>query len=95
MELTENLCQGEGHRPGGLARVLDGEFPCTRLAGVVQPDQQKPMVDLALMRTLGPTGVRDLIGDGNFGGSYQRSDDDMNAVWSVAVEETRQLIHTL
>ena len=70
-------------------------FPCTRLAGVPQPDQQKPMVDLALMRTLGPTGVRDLIGDGNFGGCYQRSDDDMDAVWSVAVEETRHLIHAL
>jgi creatinine amidohydrolase len=70
-------------------------FPCTRLAGVVQPVQQKPMVDLALMRTLGPTGVRELIGDGNFGGCYQRSDDDMDAVWSVAVEETRHLIHAL
>ena len=70
-------------------------FPCTRLAGVLQPDQQKPMVDLALMRTLGPTGVRELIGDGNFGGCYQRSDDDMDAVWSVAVEETRHLIHAL
>ena len=47
------------------------------------------------MRTLGPTGVRELIGDGNFGGCYQRSDDDMDAVWSVAVEETRHLIHAL
>ena len=53
------------------------------------------MVDLALMRTLGPTGVRELIGDGNFGGCYQRSDDEMNAVWSVAVEETRTLIDAL
>ena len=70
-------------------------FPCTRLAGVAQPDHQKPMVDLALMRTLGPAGVRELIGDGNFGGSYQRSDDDMNAVWSVAVDETRGLIDAL
>ena len=33
-----------------------------------------------------------LVGDGNFGGLYQRSDADMLAIWEVAVAETRTLI---
>jgi creatinine amidohydrolase len=52
------------------------------------------MVDLERMRTFGPEGVRAILGDGNFGGRYQRSDEDMNAIWSVAVDETRALIET-
>jgi creatinine amidohydrolase len=36
--------------------------------------------------------VRKHIGDGNFGGHYERSDDEMMRVWSVAVDETRALI---
>jgi creatinine amidohydrolase len=67
-------------------------FPWTRLAGIEQPSHQKPMIDLDRMRSFGPEGVREILGDGNFGGRYQRSDEDMNAIWSVAVEETRALI---
>jgi creatinine amidohydrolase len=33
-----------------------------------------------------------MLGDGNFGGRYQRSDDEMLALWRVAVAETRELI---
>jgi len=69
-------------------------FPCTRLAGVVQPDVQKPMVDMERMRTVGPAGVREILGDGNFGGHYERSDEEMDRVWSAALEETRALITT-
>jgi creatinine amidohydrolase len=36
--------------------------------------------------------IRKQLGDGNFGGYYERSDDDMMALWAVAVEETRALI---
>jgi creatinine amidohydrolase len=39
--------------------------------------------------------VREYIGDGNFGGAYQRSDDEMLAIWRVAVDETRALIDAL
>jgi creatinine amidohydrolase len=39
-----------------------------------------------------PAGVRAMLGDGNYGGLYQRSDADMLAIWAVAVEETRALI---
>ena len=67
-------------------------FPWTRLDGVASPDVQKPMIDLAALRTLDVNDVRRLLGDGNFGGRYFRSDEDMNQVWKVAVEETRALI---
>ena len=30
--------------------------------------------------------------DGNFGGYYERSDEDMLALWAVAVAETRALL---
>ena len=67
-------------------------FPWTRLAGVVQPSQQKPMVDFDRMRVRPPEGVRKLLGDGNFGGYYEKSDEDMLALWDVAVAETRALL---
>jgi creatinine amidohydrolase len=67
-------------------------FPWTRLAGVVQPTQQKQMVDFARMRVMDPKGVRKLLGDGNFGGYYERPDDEMQAIWDVAVAETRELM---
>ena len=67
-------------------------FPWTRLAGVAMPDRPKPMLDLARLKALDPAGVRDYIGEGNFGGRFFRSDDDMAAVWATAVEETRALV---
>ena len=67
-------------------------FPWTRLAGVVQPESQKPMVDFDRMRVMAPEGVRALLGDGNFGGLYERPDADMLAIWEVAVAETRALL---
>ncbi|MET0258054.1 MAG: creatininase family protein [Methylobacterium sp.] len=67
-------------------------FAWTRLPGTAAPAEQKPMVDLARMRLLAPEAVRALLGDGNFGGLYQRGDDEMQAIWDVAVAETRALI---
>ena len=67
-------------------------FPWTRLPGVVVPSEQRSMVDIARVRLLDPVGLRKYIGDGNYGGVYQRSDEDMLALWQVAVEETRALL---
>jgi creatinine amidohydrolase len=67
-------------------------FPWTRLPGVVQPTQQKPMIDLARMRVMGPDAVKAYLGDGNFGGYYERPDEEMQAIWDVAVRETRALL---
>ena len=67
-------------------------FPWTRLAGAKQPTQRKPMIDLARMRLMSPKAVRDYLGDGNFGGYYERPDEDMLAIWDIAVKETRTLL---
>jgi len=68
-------------------------FPWTRLTGVdYYPDRQKEMIDIARMRELTPDGVRELVGDGNYGGRYQRPDKDMLDIWRTGVEETRSVI---
>jgi creatinine amidohydrolase len=67
-------------------------FPWTRLAGVEMPDERKNMVDWAPLAARGPQAVRDELGDGNFGGRYFRSDDELQSIWHEAVEETRALI---
>jgi creatinine amidohydrolase len=67
-------------------------FPWTRLPNVALPSTQRPMVDLARVRALDPVSLREYLGDGNYGGRYQRSDEEMLALWSVAVDETRSLL---
>ena len=67
-------------------------MPWTRLAGVAMPDVQKPMSDLAALRQADPAVTRALLGDGNFGGRYQRPDADTLRLWQTGVDETRALI---
>ena len=67
-------------------------FPWTRLPGVAMPALPKAAVDWPAVQRLAPAGVRAALGDGNFAGLYQRSDDDMYALWREAVDETRALI---
>jgi creatinine amidohydrolase len=67
-------------------------FPWTRLAGVALPAGQKPMIDLARMRAMDAYSVREHLGDGNFGGAYQKPDEQMMDVWRAGVEETRAAI---
>jgi creatinine amidohydrolase len=67
-------------------------FPWTRLEGVAMPGTQKPMTDLARLREMSPAQARQTLGDGNFGGRYQRSDEDMHKLWAAAVAETRELL---
>jgi creatinine amidohydrolase len=67
-------------------------FKWTRLPGVVAPSQQKPMIDYEKMRIANAKEVRSQLGDGNFGGYYERPDEEMDALWEVAVAETRTII---
>ena len=67
-------------------------FPWTRLPGVTPPADAKPMLDFARYQRIDPGARKTLVGDGNFGGLYQRSDAEMLALWDVAVAETRDLI---
>jgi creatinine amidohydrolase len=64
-------------------------FPWTRLGNVAMPATQKPMMHIERFQQLDTVGKKEMLGDGNFGGLYQRSDEEMLAIWNVAVEETR------
>jgi creatinine amidohydrolase len=67
-------------------------FPWTRLAGVAQPQERKPMADIRRMRDSDPAEVRAQLGDGSLGGLYERPDKDVLRVWQAGVEEVRDLI---
>lgn len=67
-------------------------FPWTRLADVTMPGREKPPLNTALLAQLPASAVRDYIGDGNYGGQYQRDDDDMLTIWQIARQETRQQV---
>lgn len=69
-------------------------FPWTRLAGVAPPRERKPMADVSRMLESSPADVREELGDGSFGGLYERPDDDMLRVWRAGVEEVRDLIES-
>ena len=66
-------------------------FPWTRLAST-PADQVKDMVNTDLMKTMPPFEARNMLDDGSFGGRSQRSDNEMLAIWDVAVKETRALL---
>src|SRR5213083_1461112 len=55
-------------------------FPWTRLANVEMPAEQKAATDLDTIRQLDPKELRVYLKDGNWGGVYQRSDDEMSKI---------------
>lgn len=67
-------------------------FPWTRLEGVKLPDEEKAALDLDRLRLLPPSRLREYLGEGNYGGRFQRPDAEMQAIWDVAVQETRELL---
>jgi creatinine amidohydrolase len=67
-------------------------FPWTRFADVTMPSDPKPMSDISYLRQLDPAAIGAYLGDGNWGGRYERSDEEMMNIWKVGVEETRNLI---
>jgi len=67
-------------------------FVWTRVTGISVPTNQKVLPDRSGFPKLVGERLRDFMDDGNYGGYYQRSDEDMQAIWQVAVEETRMII---
>jgi creatinine amidohydrolase len=67
-------------------------FPWTRLAHSTAPEGTKPMVDMELMRASPPALAREVLGDGSFGGPWQRPDVEMLEIWEVGVAETRRVL---
>lgn len=64
-------------------------FPWTRLEGVAQPEGVKPPFNAAMYQAATPAKRREILGDGNFHGRYERPDSEMLELWQVGVEETR------
>lgn len=67
-------------------------FPWTRIADPRQPETAKPCIDFARLARVGAERKREMLGDGNYHGLYQRPDSEMLALWEVAVAETRELL---
>jgi creatinine amidohydrolase len=64
-------------------------FPWTRLAHAAAPAGRKPVVDTDLLKSMAPGDARALLGDGNFGGPWQKDDAEMHELWATGVAETR------
>jgi len=67
-------------------------FPWTRLAGVVLPEGRKPPIDTGRKSVLDNEAFKEYVGDGNYGGYYQRPDDEMMAIWEVAKAEATEAL---
>ena len=64
-------------------------FPWTRLAHAPAPEGRKPVVDTEALKAAPPDRGREMLGDGNFGGPWQKDDATMQQLWEVGVAETR------
>ncbi len=95
----------ENHEFDALTKEIDPEtsygtwhaawlenFPWTRLEGVELPEERKAIMDAEAYRTASPEGIQELLGDGSFGGPYQRPDEEMLRVWEVVVRGVRELL---
>jgi creatinine amidohydrolase len=67
-------------------------IPWTRIQGTHPPLSPKPPVDLSRASGVSPAKYRELIGDGSFGGHYERPGEETLAIWTIAVEETREVL---
>jgi creatinine amidohydrolase len=84
-------------RPDEVAAAIDPDydhaswsenFRWTRLPGVEIPTERKPPVELP--EEGNPETLRAALGDGSFGGLYQRSQEDEKRVWDAAVQAIRE-----
>lgn len=78
--------------PSGSHANWMENFPWTRLAHAPAPTDAKPAPDMGALKAAAPDVARSLLGDGAFGGDYQKADDIMQAVWSVGVAEAREAL---
>ena len=68
-------------------------FPWTRLDGVEVPTERKPSLGDQELRA-NPGRAREVLGDGSFGGLYERSDADVQKIWAAGVAEVRELLES-
>jgi creatinine amidohydrolase len=98
MVIWHELWEG---RPDEIAAAIDPDydhaswsenFPWTRLPDVTMPTERKPAV--VWPEDGNPTTWRDALGDGSFGGLYQRSTEDELRLWEAAVHGIRSRLET-
>jgi len=84
-------------RPDEIAAAIDPDydhaswsenFPWTRLPGIEIPAQRKAPVEWP--EEGNPGTWREALGDGSFGGPYQRSSEDESRLWEAAVKAIRK-----
>jgi creatinine amidohydrolase len=87
--------------PDALAAEIDADFdhaswsenfPWTRLPGIQLPSSRKPPMQPPDVDT--PEMWREALGDGSFGGPYQRPDAEVLRVWDAAVNELRKRLES-
>jgi len=83
-ELVQDLDPGASH-----ASWMEN-FPWTRLEGVELPTGRKEPLRQPLPAA--PGTMREVAGDGQYGGFYALPDEDVLRVWAAGVEETRELL---
>jgi creatinine amidohydrolase len=67
-------------------------FPWTRLAHAPAPEGRKPTINAALRNASPPAKIREMLGDGSFGGPWQMPDEVMLNIWNLGVAETREAL---
>jgi creatinine amidohydrolase len=67
-------------------------FPWTRLPDIPLPEEQKAPIDYGMKSVLDPKAFKEYLGDGNYGGYYQRPDEEMMAIWAVAKAEATEAL---
>lgn len=75
--------------PSGSHANWMENFPWTRLGNVAMPREAKPAFDRDLMKAARPERARAILGDGAFGGDYQKPDETMQMLWDAGVDEVR------
>jgi creatinine amidohydrolase len=76
--------------PGASHASWMENFPWTRLPGVELPAGRKEPLPQPLPAA--PRAMREVAGDGQYGGFYALPDEDVLRVWATGVEETRELL---
>jgi creatinine amidohydrolase len=84
----------ESHEPDPTHGGWFENFPWTRLDGVTMPDEGKPTVPREVVAQASWADVRELTGDGSFGGSYALPDEVMAEIWQTGVAEVRELVES-
>ena len=76
--------------PGASHASWMENFPWTRLEGVELPHERKEPLRQPLPAA--PARMREVAGDGQYGGFYALPDEDVLRIWTAGVAETRDLL---